>query len=118
MREEERQQDQYYSEMQEKMFAEARKDMEREMAEAGFSGYEQPFFMTEAQRRQHMEQRINQTAENLTQQFMQEQNQNQADDQSPSSSPAVSKDQAFLVYKFLNTPEEMLVAGMTQMQPA
>ena len=40
LREEERLQDQYYSEMQEKMFAEARKDMEREMAEAGFRGFD------------------------------------------------------------------------------
>ena len=39
----------------------------------------------------------------------------QTGDMPPNSS--VSKDQAFLVYKFLNTPEEMLVAGMTQMQP-
>lgn len=30
----------------------------------------------------------------------------------------MSKDQAFLVYKFLNTSQEMLVAGMTQLQPA
>lgn len=59
LREEERLQDQYYSQMQEKMFAQARLDMEREMADAGLSGYEQPFFMDEAQRRQLMEQRIN-----------------------------------------------------------
>ena len=30
----------------------------------------------------------------------------------------MSKDQAALVYKFLNTPHEMVVAGMSQMQPA
>ena len=39
LREEERLQDQYYSEMQEKMFAQARLDMEREMADAGLGGY-------------------------------------------------------------------------------
>ena len=30
----------------------------------------------------------------------------------------MTKDQASLVYKFLNTPHEMVVAGMSQMQPA
>lgn len=29
----------------------------------------------------------------------------------------VSLEQAFLVYKFLHTPADMLVRGMTQMQP-
>lgn len=55
------------------MFAQARLDMEREMADAGLSGYEQPFFMDETQRRQLMEQRINQTADALARSFMQEQ---------------------------------------------
>ena len=73
LREEERLQDQYYSQMQEKMFAQARLDMEREMADAGLSGCEQPFFMDEAQRRRLMEQRINQTADALARNFMQEQ---------------------------------------------
>ena len=95
--------------MQEKMFAQARRDMEREMSEAGFGGYQEPFFMDEAQRRQLQEQRINQTAETLAQQFMQGHEEDY---------PSVSKDQAFLVYKFLNTSQEMLVAGMTQLQPA
>ena len=29
----------------------------------------------------------------------------------------VSRDQAYLVYKFLQTPQEVLVLAMTQMQP-
>lgn len=32
-------------------------------------------------------------------------------------SPTVKMESAFLVYKFLNTPQEMLVAGMARMQP-
>ena len=67
--------------MQEKMFAEARREMEKEIADAGLgSGYNGSFgqqsssyFMDEAQRRQLMEQRINKTAEALTTQFMAEQ---------------------------------------------
>ena len=63
LREEERLQDAYYTEMQEKMFAEARRDMEKEIAEAGLNGgfssnhhsgfgQQKPsFFMDEAQRR-------------------------------------------------------------------
>ena len=39
------------------------------------------------------------------------------DADSPNSSAEVSTDQAFLVYKFLNTPSSMLVQGMTAMQP-
>ena len=74
LREEERIQDAYYTAMQEKMFAEARREMEKEIADAGLgSGYNGSFgqqsssyFMDEAQRRQLMEQRINKTAEALT----------------------------------------------------
>ena len=99
------------------MFAQARRDMEKEMADTslGYSGYgiQQSFFMDETQRRQLMEQRINQTAETLATQFIAE----QSSDQGSSPSPSVSKDQAFLVYKFLNTSQDMLVAGMAQMQP-
>ena len=39
-----------------------------------------------------------------------------SDDSSQGASP-VTKDQAYVVYKFLNTPSDMIIAGMTQMQP-
>ena len=132
LREEERLQDAYYTEMQEKMFAEARREMEKEIADAGLGGGfngsfgQSTFFMDEAQRRNIMEQRINQTAEALATQFIAKQTRSQTnsssncssdDQENRSNTPSVTKDQAFLVYKFLNTSQDMLVAGMAQMQP-
>ena len=50
LREEERLQDAYFTEMQEQMFAEAKRDMEAELAQGHFSGFMQggPAFMDEA----------------------------------------------------------------------
>jgi len=107
LREEERLQDAYYTEMQEQMFAEARREMEKELASSGFKVYaESTIYINEAQRQSLIEQQINQTASQLASRFM-----------ASEASAGVSKDQAYVVYKFLNTPHEMLVAGMTSMQP-
>ena len=75
--------------------------------------------MDEAQRQSMMENQINETANLMADQYLAEQT-NSSEDNSSSggSSPcSVSKDQAYLVYKFLNTPNDLLIAGMTQMQP-
>ncbi len=70
-----------------------------------------------------MEQRINESAEAMANDFMAKQSSQATsetrldDDNSQPATPSVSKDQARLVYKFLNTPHELLVAGMSQMQP-
>ena len=67
-----------------------------------------------------MEQRINETAEALANEFIAKQSMSTSssdDTQDNLPSSRVSKDQARLVYKFLNTPHDLLVAGMSQMQP-
>ena len=65
--------------------------------------------MDESARQQLLEQQINATAMTLSEQFVAAQ-QNDGED--------VSKDQAYLVYKFLHTPSELLVSGMKRMQPS
>ena len=74
--EEERLQDAYYSQMQEQMFAEARREMEQELAGQAFAGIGFGFhshsamFMDETQRQAMLEQQIDQTAQALATQFM------------------------------------------------
>ena len=59
--------------MQEQMFAEARREMEKEMAQTGF-GYnpEQTVFMDETQRQSMMENQINETANLMADQYIAE----------------------------------------------
>ena len=116
--------------MQEKMFAEARIEMEKELASgasAFYSNGQYPYsasaFVDEAAHQQMMEQRINETAEALACEFMTKQSSTSSSDIDESNNPSqqpckeVTKDQARLVYKFLHTPHDLLVAGMSQMQP-
>ena len=71
-----------------------------------------------------MEKRINENAKALAEQFCATRHaattatcSSSSDSSEESSGSEVSREQAFVVYKFLNTPVEMLLAGMTQMQP-
>ena len=104
------------------MFADARREMDKELASSGFSigasfcnnsnssRYNCSMFTDEAQRQKLIEQQINQTATVLANQFV-------ASQSPEDDSPVVSKDQAYVVYKFLNTPREVLELAMQQMQP-
>ena len=74
--------------------------------------------MDETQRQSMMENQINETANLMADQYIAEQTDSSEDLPCGGSSPSsVSKDQAYLVYKFLNTPNDLLIAGMRQMQP-
>lgn len=59
-----------------------------------------------------MESRINKLATEQTSKFM-------ADKSNFNSTPPakMERDQVYLVFKFLNSPIDMLVSGMVQMQP-
>jgi|Transcript_6339 hypothetical protein len=65
LREEERLQDAYYTQMQEQMFAEARRDMEKEIASGRSYSFMQtgPAFMDETQRQRIIDQQIAQIAQ-------------------------------------------------------
>ena len=96
--------------MQEHMFAEARQEMEKDFANGIYNGFmpaSRSMFMDDAQRRSMMEQQIEERAAMLAEQFVSKQD----------GAVEVSKEQAHMVYKILNTPAEMLIANMSSMQP-
>lgn len=78
LKEEERLQDEYYRQMQEKMFAEARQEMEKELAanassrcpQYGYYPTHQQVFLDESARQKLIEQQINEKAKNLADQFV------------------------------------------------
>lgn len=119
LRQEEEQQSKYISQMQEEMFRKAREEMERELKsnsfdsrQAGFNAH--PRFNSYAQQTQYdsnrlasIEQEINKTAMDQMKAYLRT---------FPADSP-MQREQVYIVYKFLNTPTDVLVAGMHQMQP-
>jgi len=65
-------------------------------------------FMENTQRQSMMEQQIEQQAAMLAEKFVNRQQ---------TETSAVTKEQAHMVYKILNTPAEMIITNMSSMQP-
>lgn len=107
--------------MQEQMFRKAREEMERELQSnardqphGAYTNYQQ--FSTFAQRQAQVseterlaaiEQSVNKAAMEQMKAYL----------RSGSADPTLQQDQIYIVYKFLNSPIEVLVSGMQQMQP-
>lgn len=120
---EEQEQQAYYAEMQERLFQKAKHDMEEEMRRtqqqthstfscgssysygSQYASANQGYFEADhAARQQAVEANINKVASEQTRAYL--------GAPSPSEGPEPVKEQVFLVYKFLNTPVEVLVSGL------
>ena len=109
IRQAEAEQHAYYAQMQEEMFSKAKEEMEAKMRSQYNADYASAApCLDENARNQVIEQQINKLALDLTRKYLQE---------APEGSNP-DRDQVFLVFKFLNTPHEVLVSGLRQMQPS
>lgn len=121
IRQEEEQQSKHISQMQEEMFRKAREEMERELKHGSYqqksgaytSYHHQSAFSQnqsqayEAERLAAIEQEVNKTAVEQMKAYMRT---------CPMDS-SMQRDQIYIVYKFLNTPIDVLMSGMQQMEP-
>lgn len=107
--------------MQEEMFRKAREEMERELSSNSFnyrqgghsshssfnSYHHEQTRAFQSDRLAVIEQEINKNAINQMKAYL----------RTCPTDCALQREQVYIVYKFLNTPLEVLVSGMNQMQP-
>lgn len=119
LRREEEQQNNHISQMQEEMFRRAREEMEKELFNhqqqktGAYTSYQQftaysqkQAEVNETERLAAIEKEVNKTAMQMMKAFIRD-----------NINSSLQRDQIYIVYKFLNTPPDVLVSGMKQMQP-
>lgn len=98
--------------MQEELFRQAKEEMQQQSANDQSSWHSNSSYSPSSQSRaaadhQAVEQQVNALATKLTQEYLLQKE----------ASSTMNEQQVFLVFKFLHTPEDVLVDGMCSLQP-